>query len=196
MAARKRNENNLTPCQQAFTDFWLEDPNHNGTEAYKKAFKTCKKDSTAKVNASKLLTNTNVDAYIKKRQKEMAEIAHATQDRVILEERRIAFLDIRGLFKEDGSLVSPTQLPEDLARAVAGLEVTETEIAGVKTTKYKYKFSDKGRALERLSKFLGLYELDNQQRGITFDQLLGVLKSLDPVFAERVCAELAGNLSS
>ena len=38
----------------------------NGTLAYKKAYPTTKKDDTARVNASKLLTNTNIKKYIEK----------------------------------------------------------------------------------------------------------------------------------
>ena len=121
----------------------------------------------------------------------MAVIAEASQERVVLEERRIAFCDIRGLF-QGGQILSPEKLPEELARAVSNVEVTEKPNGEIT---YKYRFWDKGHALKRLSKNLGLYEKDNQQRGITFEQLFGALKSLDARFADRVCRELAGNLS-
>jgi len=74
----------------------------------------------------------------------------------LLEEKRIAFADIRHLFK-DFVLVAPSELPEDIARAVNGIEIIETEVDGVVTTKYKYKLSDKGKSLERISRHLGLY---------------------------------------
>ena len=40
----------------------------NGTDAYMKAYKTCKKEETARVNASRLLTNANIQEYIKELQ--------------------------------------------------------------------------------------------------------------------------------
>lgn len=59
----------LTPKQQAFADYYIQ--SGNGSESYKKAYSTCKKDETARVNASKLLTNTNVIKYIEERNKQI-----------------------------------------------------------------------------------------------------------------------------
>ncbi len=50
------------PKHQVFADEWLKDM--NGTRAYKAAYPSIKKDTTAKVNASRLLTNANVKTYI------------------------------------------------------------------------------------------------------------------------------------
>lgn len=50
------------PKHQVFADEWLKDM--NGTRAYKVAYPSIKKDTTAKVNASRLLTNANVKTYI------------------------------------------------------------------------------------------------------------------------------------
>lgn len=47
---------------QIFADEWLKDM--NGTRAYKVAYPHIKKDTTAKVNASRLLTDANVKSYI------------------------------------------------------------------------------------------------------------------------------------
>ncbi|MDE6182696.1 MAG: terminase small subunit [Eubacteriales bacterium] len=43
----------------------------NGSRAYKVAYPTCKKDSTALSNSSKLLKNTNVKNYIEEKLKEI-----------------------------------------------------------------------------------------------------------------------------
>jgi phage terminase small subunit len=53
----------LTPKQQAFVDYYISNGG-NGGDAYKKAYSSCKKDDTARVNASRLLTNANVKEYI------------------------------------------------------------------------------------------------------------------------------------
>lgn len=52
----------MTEKQKIFADEYLIDL--NGTRAYKAAYKTCKKDETARTNASRLLTNANIKKYI------------------------------------------------------------------------------------------------------------------------------------
>lgn len=47
---------------QIFADEWLKDM--NGTRAYKVAYPHVKKDTTAKSNASRLLTDANIKTYI------------------------------------------------------------------------------------------------------------------------------------
>lgn len=59
----------LTPKQQAFADYYIQ--TGNATESYKKAYESCKKDETARANASRMLTNANVVAYIEEKQKEL-----------------------------------------------------------------------------------------------------------------------------
>ena len=55
----------MTEKQKRFADYYIE--TGIGSEAYKRAYKTCKKDDTARVNASKLLTKANVQEYIRER---------------------------------------------------------------------------------------------------------------------------------
>ncbi len=45
------------------------------------------------------------------------------------------------------------KLPEDIRRAIAGLDVIRQADGSLK---FKYKFSDKGRSLERLEKIEGM----------------------------------------
>lgn len=54
----------LTLAQQRFADEYLVDL--NATRAYKAAYPKVKNDEPARANASRILTNANVDAYIKK----------------------------------------------------------------------------------------------------------------------------------
>ena len=71
--------NELTPKQKRFVDEYLIDM--NATRAYKKAYASCKKDETARVNGSKLLANTNVKSYIEEQLKKIEDqsIADATE---------------------------------------------------------------------------------------------------------------------
>lgn len=62
---------NLTDKQRIFVNEYLVDL--NATRAYKKAYKSCKKDETARVNGSKLLTNTNIKGYIDEQLKKIED---------------------------------------------------------------------------------------------------------------------------
>ena len=79
----------ITEKQKRFADEWLVDL--NGTRAYKVAYPSVKKDETARVNASRLLTNANVKTYIQERQKEREKRTEITQDSVLRELALIAF---------------------------------------------------------------------------------------------------------
>ncbi len=61
----------LTDKQRIFANEYLVDL--NATRAYKKAYSSCKKDETARVNGSKLLTNTNVKNYIDEQLKKIED---------------------------------------------------------------------------------------------------------------------------
>ena len=59
----------LTQNQKRFADEYV--MSGNGAEAYKIAYKNVKKDSTARANASRLLTNANVIRYIQERNRQL-----------------------------------------------------------------------------------------------------------------------------
>ena len=59
----------LTPKQQKFADYYIE--LGNATEAYLKAYPNVKKETTARANGSRLLTNANVSRYIDERMEEL-----------------------------------------------------------------------------------------------------------------------------
>lgn len=69
----------MTRSQRIFCDEYLIDL--NATRAYKVAYKSVKKDETARANASRLLTKANIKAYIDQKVDEMSSkrIADATE---------------------------------------------------------------------------------------------------------------------
>jgi hypothetical protein len=121
------------------------------------------------------------------RYKEALGIAKAHQAARILEELSyIALADIRQAFDESGNLLPIHELPEHIARAINGIEVTE-EFTGrgdlrVKTgvTK-KVRFVEKNRALELAAKILGmLVEKRDASRGPTLEELLAEPEGENP----------------
>lgn len=70
----------LTEKQKAFCDYYIE--SLNATESYKRAY-NCKKQSTAEVNASRLLSNAKVKSYIDERLKEIESKRIAKAEEVL-----------------------------------------------------------------------------------------------------------------
>jgi len=71
----------LTEKQKRFVDEYLVDL--NATRAYKAAYSSCRKDEAASVNASKLLRNAKVDAYVQQRMKQREKRTEITADKVL-----------------------------------------------------------------------------------------------------------------
>lgn len=69
----------MTDNQRKFCDEYLKDC--NGSRAYKAAYPNVKSDEAARVNASKLLTKTNIKAYIDEQLERISseKIADATE---------------------------------------------------------------------------------------------------------------------
>lgn len=101
------------------------------------------------------------------------ESTAVTIERVLQEESCIAFIDPLTVFEmQEGVSTSPTELPESIRRAISGYEVkvissgklgkNGKKVGGTKI--YKYKFCDKGRSLERMGRYLGMYEKDKDSQ--------------------------------
>lgn len=85
-----------------------------------------------------------------------------TIDRVVEEYSKLAFFDPREFFRDDGTLKDISELEDDAAAAIAGMDVAELfegfgedrEKVGVLK---KVKLADKTKALDSLAKFLGMF---------------------------------------
>lgn len=141
----------LTPKQKIFADEYLIDL--NATRAYKIAYPKVKKDESARVNGSKLLTNANVVAYIDKRMKEREKRTEITQDRVLQELAKIGFADITDFVTITDSCVKvkPTdKMPADKLGVIAGIKEGANGI--------EIKLNDKEKALELIGRHLGMFK--------------------------------------
>lgn len=99
-------------------------------------------------------------------------------DRLLQEIRAISFIDIRQIFNEDHSLKPPSEWPDDVAAALAGIEVNELqEHDGQKMVKIgevkKIKLLDKLKALEMLGRDLGRFTQKIEHSGkLTLEDLV------------------------
>jgi len=113
------------------------------------------------VIASRLLKKEYVQNMIRAEEEASLKRLGVTVDRFFKELTRLAYFDIRKLYREDGSLKHPSEWDDETASAVVSLEVFEefenkgknkNLIGFVK----KIKASDKKGALELLAKSMGL----------------------------------------
>jgi phage terminase small subunit len=156
------------PDVNVFIAEYLRDP--NGRRAAIAAGYT---ERSADSTASRLLKNAKVRQAIDKANAEV--VAKVQQDTGITLERtlreiaRIAYFDPRKMFKADGEPLAITELDDDTAAVIAGLEVLE-EYDGAGRDRVlighvkKWKLADKKAGLDMLMKHLGGYKVDNDQR--------------------------------
>jgi phage terminase small subunit len=159
----------------------------NGGNASQAAVAAGFSGKTASAAGSRLLKHVEVLTMLQQRRKVVIEKMELTTERTLREIARLAYVDPRKFFHADGSPKEITELDDDTAAALAGMEVTE-EWAGsgkdrvkIGVTK-KYKLADKNAALEKAMKHLGQYEQDNKQRspleGISRDALKAIVERL------------------
>jgi len=172
-----------------FVDEWLKD--QNGTRAYKHAYPNVKKNHTASAAAGRLLKNVAIQNYIDMKWAEKAAQYKVTPDRILEEESRIAFSNVVKLFNENWETRSPADLPEEAQQALASIKRKTTEHG----EEWEYKFWDKGRALERVSKHLGMYEKDNRGKEPSFQEVFDTFKQVNPELAEAVKRKLLADLT-
>ncbi len=145
----------LTPKQAKFVDEYLIDL--NATQALIRAGYAARGNS-AEAGAARMLRNAKVAAAIQARQADRSARTEITQDRVLKELARIGFFDIRKLVNTDGTAKSISELDDDTAAAIAGLDIVliGNNTVGVGTV-LKFKLASKVAALELLGRHLTLF---------------------------------------
>lgn len=136
----------------------------NATQA---AIRAGYSEKTARSQGQRLLTNDDIQQALSEAQNDRSERTRITQDRIIKEIARLGLSDVRKLFDDSGRLLQPHEWDDDIAAAVASIEVDQRKEPGEDGEVYtvtKIKAWDKNSALEKLMKHLGLYEKDNEQQ--------------------------------
>lgn len=161
----------LTAKQEAFCIAYLECG--NASKAYRQVYSIKNmSDASIHVAASRLLANAKITLRLQELRQPAIEAAQVTVEKVLQEAARLAFADVRKLYRPDGTLIPIHELDDDIAAAITGVDVVES---GDKVLTKKYKLADKNAAIERLFKHLGMYERDNQQQ---VDPLAAVLQAI------------------
>lgn len=106
MASNKKH--GLTEKRKKFCDVLIADINQNATSAYKQAYPTIKNDNAAAACASKLLRNSNVQAYLETFRKKDTEKAEYGREFVL---EKLALMAEIGLSvnekkDDDGNIIS------------------------------------------------------------------------------------------
>lgn len=163
----------LTPKQERFVEEYLVDLN-----ATKAAIRAGYSPKTAEQQGYQLLQIPSVQAAIAAKREQVSAATGITIERVLKEAERLAFFDPRKLFHEDGTPKKITELDDDTAAAIQGLDVATIGNSEVGVGQVlKYKIADRNSALERLFKHLGLFDKDNRQRNPA-DAITGFLAEL------------------
>ncbi len=169
-AKRGANDKRLTPNQQLFVEALLADPKFNATAAAKAAGYGAPGQA-----ANKLMKDPVVTAIIGKEIRMRAEKFEVKAEHVLRELAAIGGANPQNLVDENGVLIPLEKLPKEVAAAVKSFKVTEKVVEGKNGKPVTLRVTDvvlhdKVTALDMLSKHLGLYEKDNQQKpNVVFD---------------------------
>ena len=137
----------------------------NGTQAYLKIVPSVK-ESTARIEFSKLLTNPNIQKYIQEKHKEARKLSGIEHRHIVSELVNYVFSDVTQMMCLTAEQMK--QMPEDLRRLITGFKtVKRTHGKGknkVVTEEVHLKFVSKERALDMLAKHTGFYGEHNYQK--------------------------------
>jgi phage terminase small subunit len=117
--------------------------------------------------AYKVMQKPAVQKAIQNAIKDREDRTKVTADKVVKELALIAFVDIRKIFSDDGSLKDISEIDEDTARAIAGIDVEELweghgsdrEHTG---NLHKVRMNDKLKALELLGRHLNIFAAEGK----------------------------------
>lgn len=134
----------LTPRQAEFCRQYLLDL--NATQAAVRAGYAAR---SAHNQAARMMRNDEVLAEIARLQEGRSARTGVTADAVVQQLARVAFFDVRALFRPDGTPKAPHELGDDAAAAVAAVDTTDGRC--------RVRLHDRLSALELLGKHLGLF---------------------------------------
>lgn len=117
---------------------------------------------TAEVIGHELLKKTLVSEAIEREIKTRLRKIGIHLEKVLTRRAQLGFSDIRRLYRPDGTLLSPPEWPDDVAPAVAGVEIFEEYQGKGEERKFightkKLKMWDPNPSLTSIEKYLGIF---------------------------------------
>ena len=121
-------------------------------------------------HASVLLKNPLVAAVIKRERARVFDQLAITVDSVLREVKRIAFFDIRRLFREDGTMIPVPELDDEAAAVISGV-VVRSSGRGMRV-----RFANKLQALGMLGQYLKLWDGAGNGIGDRLNEVIAAMR--------------------
>lgn len=145
----------MTKKQKRFAEEYLIDL--NATQAAIRAgYKVTKTKSASEIGAQ-LLKNTQVSEAIQQAMAERSRRTGISQDRVLTELAKIAFVNAADVIDPETAMVLPSATLEDTA-AIQSIKVKESFSDSGQMREREVRMADKLKALELLGKHLGMFK--------------------------------------
>ena len=161
----------FTNKQEMFIKEYLIDL--NATQA---AIRAGYSEKTASQQGERLLRNVQVSAAIQEAMNKRSNKLEITAERVLQEIAKLAFYDPRNFFDDDGRIKPISELDENTAMALGGIETLHKIIGDEKdgmAVVTKIKLVDQGQNLERLGRHLKLFTDKVEHSGsLTLEQIV------------------------
>jgi phage terminase small subunit len=159
---RNGEEIRLSEREKMFCEYYLGSANKNATQA---AISTGYAEKTARITASKLLSNANIKKYLDNHAAPLLEALGITQERVLRERANMAFTNLTDLVDNEWRLKNKDQIDPKHYAALNQVTIKEKvlmqqgdEEGGgiVLSREISYKIADKDKSLSVLEEMTGL----------------------------------------
>lgn len=160
----------LKPEHKVFAENYVFD--WNASRSYKVAYPSKKSEETVRANASRLLTNDNVKAYIEEIQEDISKLAGESILKVVNELKKIAYSSLHKYQTDWFTLEEWENVSDDDKTAISGVEKTIRKDRDGESIVVKFKLHDKQKALDSISKMLGFYAPEKKELHIKSEQPL------------------------
>ncbi len=164
----KDKETGLTDKQKLFCHEYIIDL--NATQACIRAGYSV---NVASVQGSENLAKPNIQNYISELKEVRSKRCEITQDNVLKELAKIAFIEIDQFYNVNGQLKLPHELSDQAKASLSGIDIDEiwgynpdTETREKIGETKKVKLHNKITSLELLGRHLGIFEKDNKQKSL------------------------------
>ncbi len=154
----KATKSQLNDKQRLFCQEYLIDL--NATKAAERAGYSPK---TANEQGCQHLAKLNIQTYIQELMQKRSEKVEVTAEMVLKELIKIGFSNIQDYIKEGFTISDIATIEREKASVIESMKVKHT-YGDYPSTEVNFKLHDKLSALEKISKHIGFFDVDNKQK--------------------------------